>query len=70
VKIKGDADYSISHKDTQKAVSDAENDLADTGRVLLRKSGTEPLIRVMVEAQCPIKSLHWAQQIATAIKAI
>ncbi|EST30064.1 phosphoglucosamine mutase [Streptomycetaceae bacterium MP113-05] len=32
------------------AVSDAERELGETGRVLLRSSGTEPLVRVMVEA--------------------
>ena len=34
----------------QAAVADAERDLGDDGRVLLRKSGTEPVVRVMVEA--------------------
>ena len=32
------------------AVAEAELDLGGTGRVLLRPSGTEPLVRVMVEA--------------------
>ena len=35
----------------QQAIRDAEAELGDTGRVLLRPSGTEPLVRVMVEAQ-------------------
>lgn len=35
----------------QKAITDAETRLASTGRVLIRKSGTEPLIRVMAEGE-------------------
>jgi len=34
-----------------KAIEDAEKRLAGTGRVLIRKSGTEPLIRVMAEGE-------------------
>ncbi len=35
----------------KQAVADAESELANTGRVLLRPSGTEPVVRVMVEGE-------------------
>ena len=37
--------------DVQKAVADAEAELGDSGRVLSRPSGTEPVVRVMVEGR-------------------
>ena len=37
--------------DVQAAISKVEERLGDTGRILVRESGTEPLIRVMVEAE-------------------
>jgi phosphoglucosamine mutase len=47
----------------QSAVEKAEAELGDTGRILLRPSGTEPMIRVMVEA--PEEGV--AQQVATRV---
>ncbi|MEC4017423.1 phosphoglucosamine mutase [Streptomyces sp. H27-D2] len=47
-----DVDKSRVHSSAElaSAVADAERELGETGRVLLRQSGTEPLVRVMVEA--------------------
>ena len=39
-----------SDSDMQKAVAAVTEKLGDTGRILVRESGTEPVIRVMVEA--------------------
>ena len=48
----------------QQVVRDAEADLGDSGRVLLRPSGTEPLVRVMVEGVDAMKVEKLAQRIA------
>lgn len=50
VKVKDKA-VAQADKDVQEAVKKVVDALGDTGRILVRESGTEPLIRVMVEAE-------------------
>jgi phosphoglucosamine mutase len=51
-----------------KAVRSAENELADSGRVLVRASGTEPLVRVMVEAETEDVARRHAEAIAGQVR--
>ncbi|WP_432094643.1 phosphoglucosamine mutase [Streptomyces sp. bgisy100] len=50
------------------AVADAERELGSTGRVLLRPSGTEPLVRVMVEAADIDQARSVAGRLADVVK--
>ncbi len=49
------------------AVAEAETELGETGRVLLRPSGTEPLVRVMVEAATADQARDVAQRLAAVV---
>ena len=51
----------------QSAVEEAEAELGDTGRILLRPSGTEPMIRVMVEAPEEGVAQEVANRVADAV---
>ncbi|MDO4769550.1 MAG: phosphoglucosamine mutase [Brachymonas sp.] len=51
----------------QAAIAAAEQALGADGRVLIRPSGTEPVLRVMVEARDAQQSKHWAEQIAQQV---
>ncbi|WP_020160855.1 phosphoglucosamine mutase [Methylobacter marinus] len=62
-KVNPDKDEAI-----QKAVKAIEKQLGDTGRVLLRASGTEPLIRVMVEGQSEVQVKDYAHHLADDVK--
>ena len=50
------------------AVAEAEFELGDGGRVLLRPSGTEPLVRVMVEAATPEHASAVAHRLADVVR--
>lgn len=55
-------------KEIAALVAEAETELAETGRVLLRASGTEPLVRVMVEAADEGTAQSWAERIARLVE--
>jgi len=60
-----DIEASIS---LQEAVSSVESELADRGRVLLRASGTEPVIRVMVEGEDESQVTRLSRQLADVVR--
>ena len=55
--------------DVQKAVADVAEALGDTGRILVRESGTEPVIRVMVEADTEEICEKYVDQVISVITA-
>ena len=57
-----------SSSEIQAAVSSAEDEMADTGRVVLRASGTEPVIRVMVEGEDHDQVLSIAKRLAAVVE--
>jgi phosphoglucosamine mutase len=66
IKIKPGADWK-SNAALQKVIKDVEKQLGDSGRVLIRASGTEPLVRVMVEAKDLDQAKTCAQRIADTL---
>ena len=67
INVKGVDRTRVSDEVVQAAVQEAEADLGETGRVLLRASGTEPVIRVMVEAAEMGQAQGWADRIARVV---
>ena len=57
-----------AHPSIQDTVRAAEKDLDGSGRVLLRPSGTEPVLRVMVEGQEEVRVKSWADKIANNVR--
>lgn len=66
VRIQKGQDWQASSKD---ALAQVEAELGSRGRVVLRASGTEPVVRVMVEADQAVLAENSAKLIANSIKA-
>lgn len=68
VRLKPGQDWKSSARLASETLA-VEAELGETGRVLIRASGTEPLLRVMVEARDPVQAQACAQRIADTITA-
>ncbi|PSF38089.1 phosphoglucosamine mutase [Aphanothece hegewaldii CCALA 016] len=52
----------------QNAIFSAQTAMGDQGRILVRASGTEPLIRVMVESACANSAQHWTEHLIQIVQ--
>ncbi len=66
VRLQPDFDWK-NHIPLQTAAREAEMALGESGRVLIRASGTEPLVRIMVEAQDAVQAQNTAERIAATL---
>jgi phosphoglucosamine mutase len=67
--VRFDGGQPLENKAVKDAIADAEAQLAGKGRLVIRKSGTEPLIRVMAEGEDPALVEQMVDHICEAVKA-
>lgn len=67
VRLKPGQDWQSS-KELAAMTKTVENELGDTGRILIRASGTEPLLRVMVEARDARQAKSCAERVADTVR--
>ena len=65
-----DKDIVLNHPDVLEAEKEVEEALGDNGRILVRASGTEPLLRVMVEAETQELCKKYVKKVIDAMKAV
>ena len=67
VRLQPGADWK-ANRPLAEAEAAVRQELGDSGRVLIRPSGTEPLVRVMVEARDPAQALRCAERMADTLR--
>ena len=65
-----DKDIVLNHPDVLEAEKEVEEALGDDGRILVRASGTEPLLRVLVEAETRELCKKYVKKVIDAMKAV
>jgi phosphoglucosamine mutase len=68
INVPGDKDRTAASPELDEAVAAARAELGSSGRILVRPSGTEPIIRVMVEAVDTAQADRIAHQVAETIR--
>jgi len=63
-----DKDAVMDHPRVQAVIEDVEAEMGDDGRVLVRASGTEPLLRVMTEAPTDEEATDYCQRVADVVQ--